>query len=302
MAVIPRLLSTTHPHILGCALALLCLAVLSGCEIINPEEKTPAFIYIEEFELRATNPGQHGAVTSNITDAWVFVDDDIVGTFELPASIPILESGKHKLEIYPGLKRNGIASTRGLNPLYTSYQNDTNFLLFADSTVVVSPWCVYEPTNTYVWMEDFEDVGITLTDQGVSQLTRIDNAFGEPEYGNRVARYEINETDTLFRAITERYVMPRGLTETTIEVDYACTGSWFVAMRSFNNEGIAYQELPLLEIRSTSLEWNKIYIDLTELITQEVSAVDHAFVFTAILRPGETRDEYLFDNLKLIHQ
>ena len=116
-----------------------------------------------------------------------------------------------------------------------------------------------------------------------------------------VAKLEINETDTLFRILTDPYELPRNLTETYVEIDYACTGNYFVALRSNDNNGIPYQELPLLEIRSTGGAWNKIYVDLTEIVTREVEATTHEVVITGVLADGETRDEFYFDNLKLIH-
>lgn len=177
--------------------------------MFNPAEETPAFIYIEDIELRSTNPGQHGSITENITDAWVFIDNDIIGTYELPARVPILETGSHNLKIFPGIKKNGIASTRAVYPMFTWYENDTSFQLYRDSTLHIDPWVSYRESNTYVWKEDFEDVGISLEDVGMVDVIRLNNSFGEPEFGDRVARYNLNRPDTTFRAFTDLYEIGR---------------------------------------------------------------------------------------------
>ena len=75
-----------------------------------------------------TNYYEQGSNFKAITDAWVYVDDGLIGAFELPATIPVLAEGKHKLEIRPGIKLNGISSTRAPYPFYQPITyNDFNF-------------------------------------------------------------------------------------------------------------------------------------------------------------------------------
>ena len=52
-----------------------------SCEIINPEEDIPSYIYVEEIKFTSTNPDQ-GSSSNKILDAWVYVDDELIGAFD----------------------------------------------------------------------------------------------------------------------------------------------------------------------------------------------------------------------------
>src|SRR5688572_31891479 len=84
-------------------------AFFSACEIINPTEDTPSYLKINKIVLdpRKNSTETYGTASNNITDAWVFVNGKLIGTFELPASIPVLESGSAKVEILPGIYGDG---------------------------------------------------------------------------------------------------------------------------------------------------------------------------------------------------
>ena len=70
-----------------------------------------------------------GDSTENITDAWVYINDQLQGVYELPAQFPILNIGTHKLRVKAGIKDNGIASSRIPYPFYASYiQEEIEFV------------------------------------------------------------------------------------------------------------------------------------------------------------------------------
>ena len=112
-------------------LYLLIAITFFSCEKeeINTEG-IPSYIQINEIVL------EDESVTSNITDAWVYIDEQLQGVYELPANFPVLAEGKHKLRIKAGIKDNGIASTRVIYPLYSSFIIDRYFLkIFYDEII-----------------------------------------------------------------------------------------------------------------------------------------------------------------------
>ena len=77
------------------ALLLIIVTGFCGCDIINPDETIPAYIYIESIEV-INNPdlqGKEGSLNNTIVDAWVSANGKLVGAFELPAVIPVLAEG-----------------------------------------------------------------------------------------------------------------------------------------------------------------------------------------------------------------
>src|SRR3954471_3898254 len=87
-----------------------CLLAFSGC---NKEEPIPVYVHIEKISLVA-NPdgfvnsvtGDEGSLSSKISDAWVYVDEQLVGCFELPVTFPVLAEGTHTVKIRAGIKVN----------------------------------------------------------------------------------------------------------------------------------------------------------------------------------------------------
>ena len=94
----------------------------------------PAYIQIDDIELEEEN------ITSNITDAWVYIDGVNKGVYELPAHFPVLNDGAVEVRIYAGIKDNGIASQRVTYPFYHS--DTSSIKLTIDSTTIISPTVV----------------------------------------------------------------------------------------------------------------------------------------------------------------
>ena len=62
------------------------------------------------FRFQAMNQ-VHGAGTDQITDAWVYVDDQQIGVFELPCEVPVLLTGSREcIRIFGGgIRQSGLA-------------------------------------------------------------------------------------------------------------------------------------------------------------------------------------------------
>ena len=88
------------------------LAVLlfsfGACTKFEGNQTVPAYLKIDTVFF-STNYSLQGENSHEITDFWIYVDDQQIGVFELPAMFPVLAMGKHKLEIRPGIKVNGIS-------------------------------------------------------------------------------------------------------------------------------------------------------------------------------------------------
>ena len=92
-------------------LTCLFLLILLSCEKVDTNT-IPGFIKINDISLNSN-------ISTNITDAWVYIDDNLQGVYELPTNFPILEEGIHKLRIKAGIKDNGIGGTRIPYPFYS---------------------------------------------------------------------------------------------------------------------------------------------------------------------------------------
>ncbi len=82
---------------------------MASCWPDGVEEPLPAYIYIPAFELRTTQG--EGSASSAITDVWLTVNGEFLGAYELPARIPVLQTGwTHKPIELPDLTPQEILS------------------------------------------------------------------------------------------------------------------------------------------------------------------------------------------------
>ncbi|MFN9115368.1 MAG: nucleoside-diphosphate sugar epimerase/dehydratase, partial [Bacteroidota bacterium] len=110
-------------------LALLATASLSfpACELINPDEEVPSFLFIDSFSFTTVYATQ-GLASFDLPDAHVYVDNRFIGIYELPATVPIMASGKVKVSILPGTRENLQSIAVG---------NDSNLIL----ALIFLPFC-----------------------------------------------------------------------------------------------------------------------------------------------------------------
>jgi hypothetical protein len=94
------------------------VVMLSACA---SDKGVPAYIRVNSIPV-VTEPITQGSNSSNITDAWIYADDQLIGAFELPCDVPVLDLGTKKISIGAGIKINGISSLRAPYPFYKFYE------------------------------------------------------------------------------------------------------------------------------------------------------------------------------------
>ena len=128
---------------------LVALLIISACQKEENPNTIPAYLKIDTITLDENN------TTTNITDAWVYVDDQLQGVYELPATFPVLETDSQTLRIKAGIKSNGIASSRIAYPFYASFIDTVLFT--PNQTITVNP------TVSYLDSLDFFLVSINIS-------------------------------------------------------------------------------------------------------------------------------------------
>ena len=124
------------------------------CFACNKEEEIPSYIGINDFNL--TSNSSFGENTENITDVWIYIDENLQGVYEIPVTFPVLNKGLQNIRIKAGVKANGIASTRIQYPFYTSYLDTVE--LVENETINISPSFSYNSSINAI-VEDFESSG-----------------------------------------------------------------------------------------------------------------------------------------------
>ena len=277
------------------------MGFLYSCELINPTESLPSYIHIDSISLTTANHPEYGSSSHKITDAWVYVDDQPIGAFELPATIPVLYSGNHTVIIKPGIKINGIAGTRSIYPFYTTFTSSEN--LKTKAVLVINPTLTYNSYTNFPWMENFEDGGVSLIKTSVSDTiikqTSDSSKVFEGHYSGVI---NLDANKSFFQCETSSsYGLPSGGDNPVfIEMNYKANQVFLVGLYASNSYG-DIQRLEALYINPTS-NWNKIYVNLkTVLEMTTISDPTYKVFIEAQYSSTVSTTEILLDNLKLVY-
>jgi hypothetical protein len=265
-------------------IALLLLFSIISCKRENIND-IPSYITIESITLDENS-------THNITDAWVYIDDNLQGVYELPANFPVLAQGKHKLRVKAGIKDNGIAGTRIPYLFYSSYiveEQEFN----PETTMSITPIVSYLLSANF-FIEDFE-TGLSLDVDSITfsidDINPIDGNYGV-----------ITLTDSIFltEVITDKLEdLPQAGAPVYLELDYKCNTPFLVGIYvNFPQSSVLQKDLLWINPKE---DWNKIYVNLTSIISEAVGA-EFFKVFFGIQRDFslDTNTIY-FDNLKIVY-
>lgn len=274
--------------------------LFSACVKNNPD---PSWIEVKEWTLES-NPNAtqiQGEMTHNITDACVFVDEKIIGIFEVPFKIPILKSGSVNIKIYPVIKNNGISATKKIYPFLQYYELNT--VLEKNKTVTISPTTRYY-NDTKFWIEDFEDATIKIENDPTSNVQILSGSESPIlKYGNFYGRVTLNSTDSLWLAYTNgKLILPKGGKEVYLEIDYYNTNSVTTGLIVVTSNGASNNpNIQLNKQNPSEVKWKKIYIDLKELVSYSSNANYFEVSFKALYDAGISPSDIYLDNIKLVY-
>jgi hypothetical protein len=271
--------------------------LLPGCEMINPSEEVPAYLHIDSFTL-VGNRDTVGTLSSNISDAWVWIDNDYMGTYELPVTFPVLKKGFHRVVLKAGIKENGIAATRLWYPFYKYYAAD---YLFSEKTIdTIRPVIKYlDEGYTIRLNENFESTDILFDKTVVSNIeikkTNNPSLVCEGKYSLAV---KLTKNGDLFEIeSSKQYDLPRAKA-IFLELNFKTNIGLKVGYYAINT-GETVQHL-VMTLNPTD-KWKKIYVNLGTDIDQEATQNYIKLFFGALKNTdGDTSIIYM-DNIKLLY-
>lgn len=279
--------------------------LLSGCYKFEGDQTVPAYIQIDTVLLN-TNYYDQGSNSQNITDVWIYVDDELIGAFELPAKFPVLAQGQHKLEIRPGIKLNGISSTRVPYPFYLPITYN-NFNFIPDSIKKISnPTTTYYPNLEFSWMEDFEKINLTLVEnEGSDTVIVRTQPAGSPEAfleDNSLYSGLISLTDEkpVWTALSyNKFSIPPQGSLVLLEMNFKTDN--YLNMGLIVQENGSYLKVPLL-VLNHSVDWTKIYINLGPNLSLHSAGSYYQIYFESVLESDQSTASIFIDNIKLVNR
>jgi hypothetical protein len=288
----------------GGLLALLAVG-LAGCEVLDPSEEVPAYLKIERPRVILRSGD---TTTVPIPDVWTFYDNDYIGTFEPPLTIPVPDTarGQDAFFFTPGVWVNGQTDTR---ERYLVMQSDSFFTELQDrDTVTARPVFRYK-TDSVVrerLPENFEDGRVSLSpvpDQNNDvELTISQN---DPYEGQHCGKVQFTQDDTLFFMYTPTTDLPReGVGDVWAEVTYRGDikfglGLYYLRSSPGSQPLPQLTDIQIPQPPSRADQWQTVHFRLNPLIQEAPQGSPHRLYFLA--ESDGKRRELFLDHIKILH-
>jgi hypothetical protein len=278
-------------------LLLAGLTFQTACKKEDLESGIPGYLYIDTIQLQTDEINQ-GNGRSAFTDAWVFVDNEPLGVFPLPATVPVLDARDHKISVRAGIVENGIDALRSAYPKLLPY--DTTFTLLMNTTSTLSPRVRYLNSIRFVQLENFDGGSVSLESiQTNGAPIRISNANDPNNLDGAAGVVDLDGSQPSFQIATnDTFLLPTAVAS-YIELNYRCEVEFTVSV-IVNTTGGAVSVNPLVTLRPTSV-WKKVYINVSDLGGIQTNAAGYKLFLSGIKPASLAQASLYFDNIKVLY-
>lgn len=272
------------------------------------QEAIPSYLHISKFTL-SSNPLTQGLNSSDIISAKVYVNGTEIGTFELPATFPVIAKGAVEVIIFPNIKENASSNSQKYFKPYESFTQSV--VLEAGKIDSIKPSITYRSNATFRWMEDFEDQAISIVKSGYNNskdsfisIPTSTPGVDQPFSGSNYCGFVEVKSDSF--VVFERSTLstfsdlPFLGTDVYVEMDIKSNASFQVGVYTYN--GADYVQDPVMVVNSTAGKWKKIYVNLKPQIGDLSAGTPVRLFFGFYKENGDATDYKVYlDNLKLVY-
>ncbi|MFH1297396.1 MAG: hypothetical protein ABIJ04_09010 [Bacteroidota bacterium] len=285
---------TLNPFI---AFTLVLITLITSCEKFKGDQTIPAYISIDSIYL-TTSLSAQGSASASIVDAWVYIDDNLIGAFQLPARFPVLARGTHDLKILPGIKLNGIAATRMNYPFFAAIELPVELTEEVTTPIGVQK-TNYLSTTLFELIEGFEGVSIVFDTTLRSEVPLLLTEPGSPLTfeGNHSGMVQMDSINRFFECVNDKdFDIP--FAPVFVEMNFRTNAVFVIGIYLYGLSTI--QQVPIIYLNPTGDEWKKIYINLTNSLNAYPGMQKFRIFISAIRSSSVEEVLILFDNIKVV--
>lgn len=275
------------------------LLLLQSCDLINPTEKEPAYLYIPSFTFQAN--ATQGTSSEAITEVWVYSNDQSLGVFDLPAKIPILDQGNTDIRIFAGIKSNGISNSRIRYPFYALFDTTLTISAFQIDTIIPN----FTYYNQVVINEKGFESGNFLSQTGANNGTfSTTNNNLQVFEGARSGWGHLDAGASLLYFKDDDNLNYTSGNNVFLEMNYSSNNTFSVGFITTTG-GITAKNMALIINPTSSGDglspvWKKIYIDFGYLLMQNPNAQFHEWYIESVPSSSSIPVNIFLDNLKWV--
>lgn len=252
----------------------------------------PTYVHVDSFTVNppSTFPGDLQC-TNQVKAVWAYYNDNLIGVYDLPATIPVIASGTGKLTLRGGIAVSGFNNFMAAYPFYTS---DTSSLVAQPGkTVHYNPKVTYYAATQFLVIASFNPFK-SMPFQPVNSTVPVTMSLSDG-IGHISLRTPV---DTLAEdSSVLNFPIPLNK-DAYIELDYKCTVPFYLGLRA-NLAGLIYTKYYLAGIYPSD-HWQKFYLAVKDFEAQ-YQATDYNLFIKASLPEGQDTGTVLLDNIQLVY-
>lgn len=277
-----------------------CLVLMiSGCELINPQEAVPAYLKVEA-PLVQVDPGRNYFVQAGVKDIWLSRNADNLGIYPVPSVIPFIPEAENEFTVNGGIFLSGFSSFREPYPFWKGIQFETR--ISGGDTFVLKPVFEYFPLDSNVvfkFEEKFEGASFQFQSllNGMTGEVRLERT--SEGFDRNGGRFNFNGTAKNMEIVsTEWFRLPQeGNNRIFLEVTYNNTIPYSTGLEYRNS--VDFGRLGGEVFVNSQGEWNTVYYDFNDQVRSLPATMEFRLYFRA---NGENETGSItLDNIRLVH-
>lgn len=282
---------------------VLSVLLVTGCK---KDGGVPAYIQLQPITM-STAPGE-GTDRHNLSDVWVYANDQLLGVWEAGARIPVLAEGTTDIKVIAGVRRNGITNERVQYPFTATYQTSVD--LVPERTHPIAPEFTYYDGLIF-WNEDFDGNGFQLDRESISDTVlyvwdTLQHPVSEIYEGRASGAFFLDTQRSFFSYVYDSDPIDVDVSDACyLEMHYRSDMQFLIGVYVTSSGG-SVERIPYLFVNPTkqddgTMPWKKIYVDLQSAWPYP-GATGRKFYIEASLPSGQGAGQVYLDNLKVIHR
>ncbi len=260
---------------------------IGACSFFDSFDETPMFVTIPQANI-VDNSSQ------KVSDVWAFADGFSIGNFEIPETFPVLGEGQVTLNLFPGIRNNGIQSAPIQYPFFKGNEHILDFK--PGETVSLDLEVEYLDNVKFSISEDFEGNHILNTDNDNDPITKFVSST-EAKFGDFCGKITLTADNNVFSQSTD-FIRPTdelSNSDVFLELDYRSDVVFQVGIVGFIGNLPTFQNIILLRERE---EWDKLYLEIGSILS--IGGFDgYQILFTSF--PDTGAGSVWVDNIKVVY-
>lgn len=277
---------------------LIGVLFLSSCKVFDNEVTVPSYIYVSGFRFETNADGSQGDSTSNITDAWVYSNNNIEGTFAIPTLIPLQANGTTEVAVDAGILNTGQYYER------TPYKfiSRQYFTIQAQPQKIDTIFPVFKYVNNldFKLIEDFDRVGFRFNAYNPSPgdtIIKINTGDSARTKGKNSGYVILSDSTTEYRLIsTDNFTVNSSSNTIYLEMDYNTDTYIHIGFVAASNSGKFTEVYTAYPTNG----WKKVYIDMSPDLVKLPTGDLYKLVIYVLRTPNTPMPKIILDNIKLI--